>query len=467
MLFTQLVFILFATITLAFLALVRHNRARKLFLLAASYYFYAYWDWRFCGLLLISTIVDFCVGQGLKRVEAGTWRRVLLGASLLCNLGILGFFKYCNFFIETLQSLLAPLGWRVDTLSIILPIGISFYTFQTLSYTFDVYRRKMQPCDDPLDFALFVAFFPQLVAGPIVRAATFLPQLKSLRPLSSERLFLGFRQFTYGLVKKLLLADNLAMVSDFAFSNSAGLDGWAVWLGVLAYAGQIYGDFSGYTDMAIGMARAMGYDFTKNFDHPYLSCSPREFWRRWHISLSTFLRDYLYIPLGGNRRGPVRTGINLMVTMLLGGLWHGAAWTFVFWGALHGAALVFDHVFDIASRVERGGPVGRLLGWLGTMLLVLIGWVFFRSPSISAAFACLAKMFVPTAFAEGIHWISLRALLALSPMAIFHGLAGTRWQRYKDLSPQRWYTPAILFLLVYLALLFRPEDFTPFIYFQF
>lgn len=467
MLFNQLIFILFIVVVMGFLFVVRNNRARKLFLLVCSYYFYAYWDWRFCSLLLISTFIDYFVGQQLKKTETPRRRKLLLLISLACNLGMLGFFKYFNFFIDSMQAFLEPLGWHVQTLNIILPVGISFYTFQTLSYTIDVYRRRLKTCDDFWDFALFVSFFPQLVAGPIVRASDFLPQLEECRPLSRNQFFWGFQQFVRGLVKKVLIADHLAMVSDITFDNMGAFDGWTTWIGVLCYTGQIYCDFSGYTDMAIGVAKMMGYDFCPNFNHPYVSTSITEFWRRWHISLSTWLRDYVYIPLGGNKKGPRRTYINLLLTMLLGGLWHGAAWTFVFWGFWHGAALAIDKRFNISKKVFVARRPAKFLGWAMTMMIVMVGWVFFRAPSFECAWLCLSRMFDFAHFSEGFHWISLRAILCLPILFAFHILSVTRWSHYVDLQPKRWSTPIILFFLIYLVLLFRPSGFTPFVYFQF
>ena len=467
MLFSQPVFFLFLVAVVGFLFFVKNNRVRKLFLLCASYYFYAYWDYRFCSLLLISTIVDFYIGQGLKQTESPGKRRFLLSVSLACNLGMLGFFKYCNFFIESMEVLLEPLGWHVHTLDIILPVGISFYTFQTLSYTIDVYNKKLSVCDDFWDFALFVSFFPQLVAGPIVRAAEFLPQLAEHRPLSHGRFFWGFQQFVRGLVKKVLIADHLAMVSDVTFNNIGLLDGYSTWVGVLCYTGQIYCDFSGYTDMAIGVAKIIGYDFCPNFNHPYVATSVSDFWRRWHISLSTWLRDYLYIPLGGNRKGPRRTYINLVLTMLLGGLWHGAAWTFVFWGLWHGLALSLCKLITTKYQKTEIHLLGKLLGWSSTMLVVIIGWVFFRSDSIESAFQCVLRMFSFYDFSEGVHWIPLQATICLPTLILFHAISITKWKERVLLRPESWFTPIILFLLVYLVLLFRSTSFEPFIYFQF
>lgn len=472
MLFTQIEFFIFFACVMLGLVVIRHHRSQKLMLLAASYYFYAYWDWRFLSLILISTCIDFFIGQRLKVTEAPRARKALLITSLVSNLGILGFFKYFNFFIESFAAILEPLGFHTHTLQIILPIGISFYTFQTLSYTIDVYRGKLRVCDDFWDFALFVAFFPQLVAGPIIRAADFLPQLETPRQLTAMRLFEGFRQFTFGLFKKVFIADRLAYYVDYQFQNAGLFDGVSTWLAVLCYAFQIYCDFSGYSDMAIGAARAMGYDFIENFNHPYLATSPSDFWRRWHISLSSWLKDYLYIPLGGNRCSERRTEINLMTTMLLGGLWHGAAWTFVAWGGLHGLALAVYRRLgaplgprDISREEERPpSRLAKLLGWAMTMLVVLVAWVLFRAPTFGDALAMLHQMFWPSA---GISWLHPFSIGALIFMILTHLLHLTRWGSAKMLPPDRWYTPVILFTLLWLVIIFYPEGFQPFIYFQF
>lgn len=478
MLFTQPIFLLFAAAVFAVLLTVRHNGVRKAFLLAASYYFYAYWDWRFCGLLLISTAVDFSVGQGLKRTDDPKRRRLLLAASLVTNLGLLGFFKYYNFFVGSLTAMLEPIGWDCNSLNIILPVGISFYTFQTLSYTIDVYRRQLAPEDSPLDFALFVAFFPQLVAGPIVRARDFLPQLKAYRPLAWSRFHDGLRQFVFGMFKKVVIADHLAMVVDFAYPNAEVFSGATLILATLAYAAQIYCDFSGYSDMAIGLARAMGYDFPENFDHPYLARSPREFWRRWHISLSTWLRDYLYIPLGGNRKGRLRTQMNLMLTMLLGGLWHGASWTFVFWGGLHGSALAANRACDRfkPDPKQKPGLIASAVGWIVTMIVVLIGWVFFRYGSLvisgdmttsEAFFAACGSIGRMTTLADGVSWPAPWAFIGVSFVVLAHLAELTPLRRLKHLPGSSWLEAFIICLLIWLIVVFYPRDASPFIYFQF
>lgn len=467
MLFTQIEFFVFLTTVIAFVRFVRNHRAQKVFLLLASYYFYAYWDWRFLGLLLLSTIIDFLVGQGLKRTKQPSNRKALIIISVIVNLALLATFKYCNFFVSTFRPLLAPFGFNVGAIDIILPIGISFYTFQSLSYVIDVYRGTLKPCDRLLDYAVFVAFFPQLLAGPIVRASHLLPQFAAPRVMTWERTFLGFRQFVYGLVKKAIVADSLASFVDVTFANAGAFDSATTWLSVLAYSLQIYCDFSGYSDMAIGTARVLGYDFTENFRCPYIARSIDDFWRRWHISLSSWLRDYLYIPLGGNRKGELRTYVNLMLTMLLGGLWHGAAWTFVFWGGLHGASLAVHKLICRVTGQNRDAPRGTaraVWGWAVTMLIVVVGWVFFRAHNYGDAFSILRQMFLPEA---GLSWIPPLVLTLIGLMAavfLVHALnAGALF----EFAPDRWYTPAILFFLLWTVVVFRPKGFTPFIYFQF
>jgi len=470
MLFTQIEFFVFFGVVLACLITVKNHRIRKRLLLLASYYFYAYWDWRFLSLILISTVVDYCVSLGLARTRQLTWRKVLLITSLSCNLGILGFFKYFNFFVESLEGVFGTFGIHGGTLLVILPIGISFYTFQTLSYTIDVYRGRLEPCRSFFDFALFVAFFPQLVAGPIVRASDFLPQLASSARMSWHGAFLGFRQFTIGMFKKVFIADHIALFVDCVFENAGVFGPASTWLAVLAYGLQIYCDFSGYSDMAIGTARIMGYSLPTNFRLPYLATSVTDFWHRWHISLSTWLRDYLYIPLGGNRKGPGRTYVNILITMILGGLWHGASWTFVVWGAIHGGALVVDkwlkegatHSLSVSSRGSRW--ILNSLGWCVTMLIVLTAWVFFRSPSFGQAFLMLRQMY---GFADGIGWYHPFTLCIILLAVIAHGLAAANVLTSRYCVPSRLIMPTVLFLMWWLILVFPPRGFAPFVYFQF
>lgn len=466
MLFNSLEFIIFFLLILGSQFFLKKHRYQKLVLLLGSYYFYAYWDWRFLFLILISTFVDYFTGMALSREDRTKQRRIYLIISLVVNLGLLGFFKYYNFFIDSLEVAMAPLGWNLRNLSIILPVGISFYTFQTLSYTIDVYRRDLKPCRDFADFALFVAFFPQLVAGPIVRARDFLPQLETPRTLDLNRLYKGFTLFTIGLFKKLLIADNLSIFVDAVFENYSHFAPGTVWIAVASGQIQMYCDFSGYSDMATGIACMLGYDFGRNFNFPFLSSSLIEFWRRWHISLSTWLRDYLYIPLGGNKKGKYRSYLNNMITMLLGGLWHGASWNFVIWGFWNGSGLVLNRLFYKKPVEGQKKPWWKLIaGILVTNLFLLIAFVFFRSADFSTSFSIIRKMlFIDTG---GFAWFHPFALFSISFIMATH-IIGDRFSGFLGLlSYRKRYAFAVLSLMWLLTLLFFPRGFQPFAYFQF
>lgn len=390
MLFTELIFwIFFAGVGLAYVVLP--HKAQNRMLLVASYVFYGAWDWRFLSLIMISTVVDYFVGAAMHRESVQARRKQLLWLSLGCNLGLLGIFKYLGFFVDSFQSLLGSFGYQADPfmLSIVLPVGISFYTFQTLSYTIDIYRRELEPTDDFLDFALFVAFFPQLVAGPIERARNLLPNIANPRVLSWENLGRGAVLCLIGLIKKIVIADAIAPSVDAVFSNPdpTRLD---ILLATWLFAIQIYCDFSGYTDIARGVAKMLGFRLMRNFAQPYFAADPQEFWRRWHISLSSWLRDYLYISMGGNRGGSAKTYRNLMATMTLGGLWHGAAWNFVAWGVYQGALLAVHRA--ISGRHGRSGEGARrsLGAWLMRLVaiaaffqVVCYGWLLFRATSFT------------------------------------------------------------------------------------
>ncbi len=468
MLFTQIEFAFFIITVLLYLFWMKNNTARKGLILVASYYFYAYWDYRFLCLILVSTIVDYSIGLQLTKTLNLTRRRFFLISSLVVNLGILFFFKYFNFFISSFQVILTPLNLNVSTLNIILPVGISFYTFQTLSYTIDVYNKKIEPCTSLLDFAVFVAFFPQLVAGPIVRASHFLPQLRQYVPLTKTNFLEGSRIFVIGMFKKVFVADRLAMFIDPVISNAAAFDGATLWLAMFAYSIQIYCDFSGYSDMAIGISRIMGYDLNINFNFPYIAKSIGDFWRRWHISLSTWIRDYLYIPMGGNRKGQRRTYINTFVAMALCGLWHGAAWTFVFWGIWHGFALIVHRYWQNIKMEKavlfQGIQFPRIANWGLTMTVVLTGWVFFRAQDFSQAMLILQKMFL---LGEGVSWMHPFVLFILILTVLVHVIHDLNITKLHMLPVNAWYTPAILFCLIWLVVLFYPKGFQPFIYFQF
>jgi len=381
MVFNSLEFLIFFA-AVYFSYLILRHRAQNAFLLAASYVFYGWWNWKFLSLILISTIVDYCCARRIRRCVRPAARKGWLILSICVNLGILGFFKYFNFFAENLGMILESAGIRADvpTLNIILPLGISFYTFQTMSYTIDVYRGKFEPVDSFGDFALYVAFFPQLVAGPIERAQRLIPQILRPRTITPEDLKRGLFLIGWGLFLKVCVADNLGLWVDEVFAAGARPSGMKVLTGLYAFAFQILGDFEGYSCMAVGVARLMGFRLITNFNLPYFSLIPSEFWRRWHISLSEWLRDYLYVPLGGNRGGAWILVRNLMIVMFLGGLWHGASWHFVLWGLYHGAFLVVYHLLSGRDRKAlRGLPFFlKCLMMLLWFHIVCYGWLIFR-----------------------------------------------------------------------------------------
>ncbi len=388
MLFNSFDFLLFFSVVLVVQRLLPH-RPRNGFLLAVSYFFYGCWDWRFLSLILISTVLDYFCGRAIARSDRPDRRKLLLAVSMVANLGMLAFFKYFGFFLESAGELAGLFGLSAASLhlNIVLPVGISFYTFQTMSYTIDIYRKETDPVEKFCDFALFVSFFPQLVAGPIERAKHLAPQMTRKPKVTWEMFRAGCWLTFWGLFKKAVIADNMAIIVDEGFSAYASLSGLEVLLCVYAFAFQIYADFSGYSDIARGISKMMGYDLMLNFRLPYLAVNPSDFWHRWHISLSTWLRDYLYIPLGGNRKGPARTYINLMLTMLLGGLWHGASWMFALWGAYQGGLLAAHRFF--AAKGWLPAPrsrAGRRLWWIVRVVvmfhLVCVGWLIFRAQSM-------------------------------------------------------------------------------------
>ena len=365
----------FAVCYSVYMALGRRRfRWQNAWLLACSYVFYGYWDPRFLGLLAISTVVDFVLGRAIERSADERVRKRLVTLSVLTNLGILGFFKYFGFFVDSTVALLGKLGFtaHVETLEILLPVGISFYAFQTLSYTIDVYRRRMPATSDFFGFALFVSFFPQLVAGPIERAARLLPQIEAPRDVTATKVQEGLWLIVWGYFKKTVIADQAALVADPMFSGAWDqLGGLEPLTAVLAFTIHIYCDFSGYTDIARGLAKLMGFEFLLNFRLPYLATGPSDFWARWHVSLSTWLRDYLYIPLGGNRGSRAKTYRNMFLVMALGGLWHGAAWPYILWGSYHGVLLVFERVYlDV-----RGIPARREFSLFGEWIRIVLFWI--------------------------------------------------------------------------------------------
>lgn len=398
MLFPTLEFGLFFVVVFGVAWELRHRETgRRLFLVAASYFFYGWWDWRFAGLLAFSSVVNYLAGLALGGFKGSLGRKLTVGIAVALNLSVLGFFKYYGFFLESLDEFLHVLGWQRDLpfMQVILPVGISFFTFQGISYVVDVYRGHVAAERQLLNVLLYISFFPQLVAGPIVRAAHFLPQIHERPRLTRSLVGLGIVLILSGLVKKMVIANYLATdLVDPVFFDPSAYGGLDLLLGVYGYAVQIYCDFSGYSDIAIGTAALLGFRFNDNFNQPYRAASLREFWRRWHISLSSWLRDYLYIPLGGSRGSAWATRRNVFLTMFLGGIWHGAAWTFVAWGTLHGAMLGIERYLAQRNGDKRGGssPIGWLGGVVATFHIVCAGWIFFRSENFAAAGAYFAGL---------------------------------------------------------------------------
>ena len=404
MLFNSLDFAIFLPIVflLYWFVAQKNLKLQNALIVVASYVFYGWWDWRFLLLIIFSTVVDYLIGQRLRTEEKQSKRKTLLWTSIVVNLGFLGFFKYYNFFLENFVDAFSLFGMQINanSLNIILPVGISFYTFQTLSYTIDVYRKKLKPTKDFMAFAAFVCFFPQLVAGPIERATNLLPQFYKKRTFEYHKAVDGMRQILWGLFKKIVIADNCAEFANQIFNNSADMNGSTLVLGAIFFTFQIYGDFSGYSDIAIGTSRLFGFDLKENFATPYFSRDIAEFWRRWHISLSTWFRDYLYIPLGGSRGGTWMKVRNTFAIFLVSGFWHGANWTFIIWGALN--AIYFLPLLLTNNNRKNLGVVaeGKLLpsfrelfAMLTTFGLTVFAWIFFRAENISHAFTYVGGIF--------------------------------------------------------------------------
>ena len=457
------------------------DRGRVLLLLGASFYFYACWNGRLAFIICVSTVIDYLIARGMESMAVPRWRKLLLAVSVCGNLGLLFYFKYSNFFLQSVEASVRAMGAHASlpVLEIILPIGISFYTFEAISYTYDVYRRRIPAEKNLFHFMLFITFFPHLVAGPIVRARDFLPQVRRPKRWNWARLELGAQYFLIGMFKKMVIADRMAMFADPVFADPNQYGAVAVWVAMIAYALQIYCDFSGYSDMALGTAHMLGYKLAKNFDLPYLAANVSEFWHRWHISLSTWLRDYVYIPLGGNRNSECPrcngwlTSRNLFITMALGGLWHGAAWTFVLWGVLHGVFLMVHRSF--AALCKRAPLLDRAFqSWVGTgvrigttFLCVCLAWVFFRAPSLREAFNFLKRLAparhvglpAPLAYQS---FVTLAAIVLVCHVLMYFGV----WKRLAERLPGEvlGLAYAALFTVV---LTLTPETGKVFIYFQF
>ena len=479
MLFNSLDFAIFLPIVFILYWFVANKnlKLQNFLIVAASYLFYGWWDWRFLSLILFSTIVDFMVGKKLRSEKNQLKRKVLLWTSVLVNLGFLGFFKYYNFFLDNFITAFSFFGQDIqaNSLNIILPVGISFYTFQTLSYTIDVYKRKLEPTKDFIAFSSFVSFFPQLVAGPIERATNLLPQFYTKRHFDYSKAVDGMRQILWGLFKKIVIADNCAQYANIIFNNSSEYSGSTLVLGAIFFTFQIYGDFSGYSDIAIGTSRLFGFNLKQNFAFPYFSRDIAEFWRSWHISLSTWFRDYLYIPLGGSRGGTWNKIRNVFIIFLVSGFWHGANWTFIIWGALN--ALYFLPIFltnnnrnnlDIVAHNKYLPCIKEFLLICLTFGLTVFAWIFFRAENIGHAISYIKAIFSPSLFEHSEIFPSGLLLLILFFLFIEwinrnkqYGLEKFSKQKFKFLDV------LLLYIVFWSIIIWNSSKKVEFIYFQF
>ncbi len=477
MLFNSIAYLIFLPLVFCiyWFFLKKYLRAQNVFLLLVSYLFYGWWDWRFLSLIAFSTLVDFSIGAALDKQEIKIKRKWLVGISLIVNLGLLGYFKYYNFFIDSWVDAFASIDIAMhrSTLQIVLPVGISFYTFQTLSYTIDVYRKKLKPTRNFINFAAYVAFFPQLVAGPIERATNLLPQFAKEREFQEDRAISGVNLILWGLFQKMVIADSCALYVNAIFDNYQEMNSLSLFLGAFYFAFQIYGDFAGYSNIAIGSARLLGFDLMRNFNYPYFSRDVAEFWRRWHISLSTWFRDYLYIPLGGSRGARWEKLRNVMIIFLVSGFWHGANWTFIIWGALHAA--FFIPLFLLNSNRKNLNQVAvnrtlprliEFLQMLVTFAMVCVAWIFFRAESVSMAVGYLDKLFSNVAFTVEYLNIERYNIEMLLIIAIFIALEWfNRTQEHPFTGSWKWFNiSAVILMLLTLGVYSNHQDF---IYFQF
>lgn len=471
--FVSYVFLAFYGVVFSLYWLLPH-RKQNLLLLIASYVFYGWWDWRFLSLIIFSSIFDFVCGKLLAHIKSRRSRQLVLSCSIVANIGLLGIFKYFDFFSASFGRLCSLIGWNFSTplLSVMLPVGISFYTFQTLSYTIDVYRGQLKPTHRLLDFMLYVSFFPQLVAGPIERARSLLPQILLPRTYSGQQVASGMTLALIGFFKKMVISDNMAVVVDSVY-EARNPDGLAVLIGTWCFAFQIYCDFSGYTDIARGISRMLGIHICENFRLPYFAVSPSEFWQRWHISLSTWLRDYVYVPLGGNRNGYLATLRNLMITMLLGGLWHGASGHFIVWGAYHGGLLILYRVVESRSRRQTNvNADAGITRWLQAVIyfqLTCLGWLLFRAETTSQAADLFLALFQfgPIMDTQDLSPAAFRLVFLAVPLICFqvYQFQCNRmepWQNWPVTVQAVFYS-----ILFYLIVVFGSPTTNEFIYFQF
>jgi alginate O-acetyltransferase complex protein AlgI len=468
--FTSLHFFAFFAVVILGLLVIRRNETKLSWLLLAGAFFYGYFDWHFLALIGFTSLFDFWMGIRIGAAQ-GALRKRLLVIDITVNLGILFIFKYLNFFLDSAARVLEPMGMQVATLNILLPIGISFFVFEAMSYCIDIYRGDLKPYTNWKHFALFIFFFPRMIAGPIIRPADFLPQLQREIRITWPNFLLGGQQFLVGMTKKLVVADRLSPFVDNVFSAPHLYSGFTVWQATIAYSIQIFCDFSGYSDMALGSAKMLGFELPANFRMPYVSTSVTEFWRRWHISLSSWLRDYLYIPLGGNRKGVARTYINLFITMALGGLWHGASWHFLTWGVLHGLGLIVHKLWmewrQKAGLLMKPNIVITALSWALTYAFVCLCWIFFRSQTFADALVALDRMLFH--WGGGVVWFfeALPWIVAFSVAAHLLGQWLLRKRLEPVLNPARF--PQLVFLCFWvLGIYFLSANTSaPFIYFQF
>ncbi len=462
----------FAALLPVYWLLRNHLRWQNFLLLSAGYYFYACWNPKFLSLLILSTVMDYACGIAVDRIEAPAKRKSFVALSMALNLGMLGYFKYYNFFAESLQLALARVGLEVPLaqLNVLLPIGISFYTFQSMSYVIDVYRKDIKPTTNLIEFATFVSFFPHLVAGPIMRPTTLLPQVANPRRFDVGRFYEGSYLIFWGLTKKVVVADNLATIVNDLFGRWETIDGGLALLAIYAFAFQIYCDFSGYTDVARGVAKCLGFELSLNFNLPYFAANPKDFWARWHISLSTWLRDYLYIPLGGNRGGKSRLYRNLMLTMIIGGLWHGAAWTFVLWGFYQGVLLVGHRLVEPWLNKIRPTHLVERASWklvriVATFHLVCVGWLIFRASSVAQVGGMLHAIIERPAIPASASLVPVA--FAIIPLVIIE-LVQYLSKDLEVILRTPWYVRSAFYTACFYAfILFGQFEGGQFIYFQF
>jgi len=482
MLFNSLDFAIFLPIVflLYWFVLQKNLKLQNALIVLASYVFYGWWDWRFLSLIIFSTLVDYTVGQKLRSEDQQSKRKIFLWTSIIVNLGFLGFFKYYNFFLVNFVDAFSLFGMKINanSLNIILPVGISFYTFQTLSYTIDVYKKKLEPTKDFIAFSAFVCFFPQLVAVPIERATNLLPQFCKRRTFEYHKAVDGMRQILWGLFKKVVIADNCAEFANQIFNNSADMNGSTLVLGAIFFTFQIYGDFSGYSDIAIGTSRLFGFDLKQNFATPYFSRDIAEFWRRWHISLSTWFRDYLYIPLGGSRVGTWMKVRNTFAIFLVSGFWHGANWTFIVWGVLN-AVYFLPLLLTNNNRKNLGvvaegkllPSVGELFSMLTTFVLTVFAWIFFRAENLTHAFSYLGTIFSESIFKTPIFENRMDALITLFFVIIFCSIEwygrNDKYALEKNLLKINKSIRFIIYIVIVVMLFYFSNNAQDFIYFQF